>query len=44
MIYNYIYGGFAGKTMKEKTEAFLLEIGLTQQEINNIREIMLEDR
>lgn len=43
-IYNYIYGGFAGKTMKEKTEAFLLEIGLTQQEINNIREIMLEDR
>ena len=43
-IYNYIYGGYTGATMKEKTEAFLLDIGMTQQEINSIRSILLEDR
>ena len=43
-IYNYIYGGYSGSSMKEKTENFLLEIGLEQSEIDNIRNIMLEDR
>lgn len=43
-IYNYIYGGYSGSSMKEKTENFLLDIGLEQSEIDNIRNIMLEDR
>ena len=43
-IYNYIYGGYTGATMKEKTEAFLLDNGMTQQEIDSIRNILLEDR
>ena len=43
-IYNYIYGGYSGSTMKEKTENFLLEIGLTQGEIDSIRNILLEDQ
>ena len=42
-IYNYIYGGYIGKNMQEKTEAFLLDIGVTAQEINNIKDILLED-
>ena len=44
IIYNYIYGGYSGSTMKEKTENFLIDIGLTQDEINAIRSNMLEDR
>ena len=44
VIYNYIYGGYSGSSMKEKTENFLLSIGLTQSEIDSIRNIMLEDR
>ena len=43
LIYNYIYGGYTGNNMQEKTEAFLLEIGITQLEIDNIKDIMLED-
>ena len=42
-IYNYIYGGYSGSSMKEKTENFLLEIGLTQNEIDSIRSNMLEE-
>ncbi len=42
-IYNYIYGGYIGNNMQEKTEAFLLDIGVTQEEINNIKDILLED-
>ena len=42
-IYNYIYGGYTGNNMQEKTEAFLLDIGVTQEEINNIKDILLED-
>lgn len=43
-IYNYIYGGFTGANMKEKTENFLLDIGMTQAEIDAIRNNLLEDR
>ena len=43
LIYNYIYGGYTGNNMQEKTEAFLLDIGITQLEIDNIKDIMLED-
>ena len=42
-IFHYISGNYSGKTLKDKTEAFLLDNGLTQEEINNIRNIMLED-
>ena len=42
-IYNYIYGGYTGSNMQEKTEAFLSDIGVTQEEINNIKDILLED-
>lgn len=43
VIYNYIYGGYSGASMKEKTENFLLDIGLEQSEIDSIRNNMLED-
>lgn len=42
LIYNYIYR-YSGKNMQEKTNAFLLDIGVSQEEINSIRDIMLED-
>ena len=32
---------FEGSTMKEKAENYLLSIGVTQQEIDSIREIFL---
>lgn len=43
IVYNYIYGGYEGKNMQERTIKFLLDIGVTQEEINNILDIMLED-
>ena len=43
IIYNYIYGGYTGNNMQQKTEAFLLDIGVTQKEIDNIKDILLED-
>ena len=42
-IYNYIYGGYSGANMQKRTEAFLLDIGVTQEEIDTIRDVMLED-
>ena len=42
-IYNYIYGGYTGDNMQQRTEAFLLDIGVTQEEINTIKDVMLED-
>ena len=43
LIYNYIFETYNGNNMQEKTEAFLLDIGVTQSEIDNIKNIMLED-
>ena len=42
-IYNYIYGGYSGANMQQRTEAFLLDIGVTQEEIDTIKDVMLED-
>lgn len=36
-----IFKSFEGDTMQEKAEKYLLSIGVTQQEINSIREIFL---
>ena len=44
LIYNHIYGSYSGSSMKEKTENFLIDIGLTRDEINSIRNNMLEER
>ena len=42
-IYNYIMSYGDGETLSAHTENFLLGIGMTQTEINNIRSIMLEE-
>ena len=34
---------YQGKTLSEKTEDYLLSVGVTQEEIDNIRQIMLEE-
>ena len=43
-LYNYIntYKGMEG-TLAEKTEAYLLDLGITQEEIDSIRSILLEE-
>ena len=35
--------GYAGGTLQENTEKFMLDLGVTQAEIDNIRAIMLEE-
>ena len=43
-LYNYIntYEGMEG-TLAEKTEAYLIDLGITQDEIDSIRSILLEE-
>ena len=41
-LYNYIKEYGTG-TMAENTEKFMLDIGITQEEIDAIREIMIEE-
>lgn len=40
--YEYIFDNYEGNSLAEKTENYLVEIGITRAEINNIRNIMLE--
>lgn len=42
-MYNYIKYYMTGETMAEKTENFMLSLGVTKQEITSIRSIMLEE-
>lgn len=41
--YLYIYNNYNGDSFSEKVENFLLEIGVTAEEINSIKSIMLEE-
>ena len=41
--YDYINGSFSGKNLAEKTEKYLLSIGITAEEIQTIRDILLEE-
>lgn len=41
--YDYINGSFSGKNLAEKTENYLLSIGITAEEIQTIRDILLEE-
>ena len=41
--YNYIDNNYSGERFSDKVESFLLEIGVTQTEIDSIRAIMLEE-
>lgn len=41
--YLYIYNNYEGDTFSEKVEDFLLEIGVTAEEIASIKDIMLEE-
>ena len=41
--YLYIYNNYEGDTFSEKVEDFLLDIGVTADEIASIKEIMLEE-
>ena len=42
-VYNYINENFEGDTYPQKTENYLLSIGITEQEIQAIKDIMLEE-
>ena len=39
--YSYIYNNYEGKSLAQKTENYLLTIGVTQNQIDSIRTIML---
>ena len=41
--YDYINGYYTGKNLAEKTENYLLSIGITAEEIQTIRDILLEE-
>ena len=41
--YNYIHDNYDGDTFAEEVENFLLDIGVTADEIASIRAIMLEE-
>jgi hypothetical protein len=41
--YLYIDNNYDGDTYSEKVESFLLEIGVTAEEIASIKDIMLEE-
>ena len=41
--YNYIHDNYDGDTFAEEVESFLLDIGVTADEIASIRAIMLEE-
>ena len=41
--YNYIYNNYEGDSFSEKVATFLVEIGVTEDEIAAIRSIMLEE-
>ena len=41
--YNYIYNNYKGDSFSEKVATFLIEIGVTEDEIAAIRSIMLEE-
>lgn len=42
-VYVFLMGNFEGETLADKTENFMLDLGLTQQEIDNIRNILIEE-
>ena len=42
-LYNYIRAKAPKKSLAEATELFMLEIGITQDEIDSIRNILLEE-
>lgn len=42
-LYSYIEDGYGAGNLKEGAEKFVLELGLTQDEINSIRENLLEE-
>ena len=41
--YDYISSNYEGDSFAEKTENYLLSIGITPEEIQSIRDIMLEE-
>ena len=41
--YNYISENYEGSTFAEKTENYLLDIGITPEEIQTIRDLLLEE-
>lgn len=41
--YNFINKGYQGESFAEKTEKYLLDIGITAEEIQAIRDILLEE-
>ena len=41
--YDYINGYYTGKNLAEKTENYLLSIGITAEEIQTIRDLLLEE-
>ena len=41
--YNYINNNYSGANFSEKTENYLLDIGITPEEIQTIRDLLLEE-
>lgn len=41
--YNYINSNYSGANFSEKTENYLLSIGITEEEIQTIRDLLLEE-